>query len=163
MEHFENVKSALANWTDVMARQVPRLADAVRQAQVIWICGNGGSEALAEHWATDWTKALWDDNPKPIVAYAANASLTTMIANDFGAGPLFRIPATAPGLTIAISTSGRSPNLTQWRWQWVICPASSHLGLQGSERISGAPYTPGVLEDVYSLLGHAVAEELRRV
>lgn len=163
--HLANVRAALTDWTEVMAKRVPWLAASIREARIVWLIGNGGSQACAEHWATDWHKVTQHRTPTVYVAPAANAGLLTMLANDFGYDQAYAhaLAGVDPqkDLVIALSTSGRSPNLLQSEVHVAVCPEKTPLASVAGLTIAGPPYAPAVLEDVFSILGHAVAEELR--
>jgi D-sedoheptulose 7-phosphate isomerase len=80
----------------------------------VFICGNGGSAANAEHFATDLFK-------KGVRAYClgSNSSIITMIANDYGYENIFslqlRIYAKPGDLVVLISCSGTSANIVKAR------------------------------------------------
>lgn len=85
------------------------LACAARGGMVYFI-GNGGSAAIASHQATDWAK-----NGRIRAKSFSDVSLLTCLANDFGyehgyakAVEYFLTP---DDLLVAISSSGRSPNI----------------------------------------------------
>src|SRR5260221_13413958 len=82
----------------------------IKKANFIWICGNGGSAATAEHFATDLVKKGYRG-----MALSANTSVITMIANDYGYDEIFSIQlsnyADKNDLLIVISCSGRSKNI----------------------------------------------------
>lgn len=86
------------------------LADAVRKAKRVYICGNGGSAANAIHIANDLIA-------KGVKAYALTADVATLtaIANDHGYENVFYrqiFVLGQPGdLLIALSGSGKSPNV----------------------------------------------------
>ena len=87
-----------------------RLAELIRKAQDVYICGNGGSASTAEHFATDLVK-----KGVRATALSANSSVITMIANDYGYEQVFSRQletfGTQEDLLIAISCSGTSPNV----------------------------------------------------
>ena len=82
----------------------------IKQAQFIWICGNGGSAATAEHFATDLVKKGYK-----AIALSSNSSVITMLANDYGYDQIFSKQLQTFGvwadLLITISCSGTSPNI----------------------------------------------------
>lgn len=84
----------------------------IKKARFIWICGNGGSAATAEHFATDLMKLGY-----PAIALSSNSSVMTMIANDYGFAYVFSLQlecyASEEDLIITISCSGTSPNIEQ--------------------------------------------------
>lgn len=87
-----------------------KLIDLIRKARFIWICGNGGSAATAEHFATDLVK-----KGRRAIALSSNTSVITMIANDYGYDQIFfkqlEVYATNEDLLITISCSGKSGNI----------------------------------------------------
>ena len=82
----------------------------IKAARFIWICGNGGSAACAEHFATDLVKKGYR-----AIALSSNTSVITMIGNDEGYQYIFseqlKVYATKDDLVITISCSGVSPNI----------------------------------------------------
>lgn len=86
------------------------LAKMIREARFVFICGNGGSAATAEHFTND----LFSKGVKAF-CLNSNVSIMTMIANDFGYEDVFSRQlanyATAFDLLITISASGISPNI----------------------------------------------------
>lgn len=87
-----------------------QMKDLIKKARFVFICGNGGSSATAEHLASD----LFSKGIKAI-CLNSNTSIMTMIANDFGYQYVFSkqlgIYANKNDLLITISCSGKSPNI----------------------------------------------------
>ncbi len=82
----------------------------------VFMCGNGGSAADAQHFAAELTgHFIFDRPPLGAEALHANTSHLTAVANDYDYETVFAraLEASArPGDTlIAISTSGNSPNV----------------------------------------------------
>lgn len=82
----------------------------------LFICGNGGSAADAQHFAAELTgHFIFDRPPLSAEALHANSSHVTAVANDYDYATVFAraLEASArPGDTlVAISTSGNSPNV----------------------------------------------------
>ena len=80
------------------------------------IAGNGGSAADAQHIAGEFLSRLnFDRNPLPAIALTTDSSVLTAIGNDYGFERTFERQVRGLGKTgdvfIAISTSGRSPNV----------------------------------------------------
>jgi D-sedoheptulose 7-phosphate isomerase len=112
------VRSAVA--TDAHGKAVPLDAaiewavDSARgvtkKGGKIIFAGNGGSAAIASHMATDWSKN------GGMRAWAMNdGSMLTCLANDYGYEHVFakqiEFHGRAGDLLVAISSSGRSPNI----------------------------------------------------
>ncbi len=80
------------------------------------ICGNGGSAAEAQHFATELAGRYFKDRRAlPAVALSADGSLVTCIGNDFGFEQVFsrQIAGLAqPGdLVVVLTSSGNSRNI----------------------------------------------------
>jgi D-sedoheptulose 7-phosphate isomerase len=88
----------------------------ISQGGKILLFGNGGSASDAQHMATELT-VRYKKNRAPIAALALNTdtSALTAIGNDLGFDEMFSRQIAALGnpgdLVVAISTSGRSPNI----------------------------------------------------
>jgi phosphoheptose isomerase len=93
------------------------LEDATRAKRRIYVCGNGGSAAIADHLCCDWTKGTKVEGLPPLRTHslAANGALLTALANDFGYEECFATQVdyfAEPGdVLVAISSSGKSPNI----------------------------------------------------
>jgi D-sedoheptulose 7-phosphate isomerase len=93
------------------------LVDAHTAGRTVFICGNGGSSAVATHWAADLSKltALPGRARLRVMSLTDSASTITAAANDFDYSEIFADQLRtfmAPGdVVIGISTSGRSPNV----------------------------------------------------
>ena len=90
---------------------VARLAAVTAQGKKVILVGNGGSAAMAAHVAVDLTKAAG------IRAVTFNeADLLTCFANDYGyenwVTEALKAYADAGDLVVLISSSGKSPNIT---------------------------------------------------
>jgi D-sedoheptulose 7-phosphate isomerase len=92
------------------------ITQAFRNGGKVMIAGNGGSAADAQHIAGEFLSRLnFDRNPLPAVALAGDAAVLTAIGNDYGYDQTFARQVRGLGrpgdVFIAISTSGRSPNV----------------------------------------------------
>lgn len=80
------------------------------------VAGNGGSAAEAQHLAAELVGRLRDERmPLSAIALTPDSSAVTAISNDYGFDEVFARQVRAHGrpgdVLIALSTSGRSPNL----------------------------------------------------
>lgn len=91
---------------------------AFRQGKKVFLFGNGGSAADAEHIACELAGkfALYRD-PLPAIALTTNTASLTAIGNDFGYEEVFarqlRGIVTKGDVVIGLSTSGTSPNVVK--------------------------------------------------
>lgn len=113
--HLDAV-GALRNQEEDIARIGTLLIDHLRDDHRIFLCGNGGSAADAQHIATEMV-CRFETNRRalPAIALTTDTSALTAISNDFGYEQVFarQVEALArPGdILIGISTSGDSGNV----------------------------------------------------
>jgi D-sedoheptulose 7-phosphate isomerase len=105
-----------ANLHDVMHIISKTIVAALRTGNKLLIAGNGGSAADAQHIAGEFLSRLnFDRNPLPAIALTTDSSVLTAIGNDYGFERTFERQVRGLGkpgdVFIAISTSGRSPNV----------------------------------------------------
>jgi D-sedoheptulose 7-phosphate isomerase len=91
---------------------------ALRGGGKVLVFGNGGSAADAQHLVAELVGRFERDRrPLPAVALTSDSSVMTSIANDCGYEQVFARQIEALGaagdVAIAISTSGRSPNVVE--------------------------------------------------
>lgn len=110
------VISALTEMHDTISRIAARLTACLEGGGTIYLCGNGGSAADAQHVAAELVgRFLRERRPLPAVALTCNTSLLTSIANDYDFSQIFarqvRAHVGPQDCLVGISTSGRSANV----------------------------------------------------
>jgi D-sedoheptulose 7-phosphate isomerase len=100
----------------VIGDVVEATANAIGNGRKLLLAGNGGSAADAQHLAGEMLSRLnYDRAPAAALALTTDSSVLTAIGNDYGYDRLFErqiLGLGCPGdVFIAISTSGRSPNI----------------------------------------------------
>jgi D-sedoheptulose 7-phosphate isomerase len=90
--------------------------DTFKKGNKIFLCGNGGSAADAQHIAAEFVGRFAFDRPAlPALALSVNTSCVTAIGNDYGFDRVFARQIEALGrkgdVAFGISTSGNSPNV----------------------------------------------------
>ena len=121
-EHFRRSRETLdlaaadGKVLEAMLSIADAMADALRAGNKILIAGNGGSAADAQHIAGELLSRLnFDRNPLPAIALTTDTSVLTAIGNDYGFEQVFARQVRGLGrrgdVFLAISTSGRSPNI----------------------------------------------------
>ena len=121
-KHFhrscETLRQATADaaMLEVMAAIADSMIIALRAGNKILVAGNGGSAADAQHIAGEFLSRLnFDRNPLPAIALTTDSSVLTAIGNDYGFEKVFERQIRGLGrkgdVYVAISTSGRSPNI----------------------------------------------------
>jgi len=100
-----------------IARTIDILTLARTEGRRIFVMGNGGSAAMASHFACDLGKGTVREGKTrfKVISLNDNVPLLTAYANDFGYETVFAEPLASlaePGdVAIAISSSGNSPNV----------------------------------------------------
>jgi D-sedoheptulose 7-phosphate isomerase len=121
-EHFRRSCETLSRAADDLnlRAQINEIAEVItaafRGGHKLLIAGNGGSAADAQHIAGEFLSRLnFDRNPLPAIALTTDSSVLTAIGNDYGFERTFERQVCGLGkpgdVFIAISTSGRSPNV----------------------------------------------------
>jgi D-sedoheptulose 7-phosphate isomerase len=106
-----------------LAKVIEILKGTKRNKRVIYLVGNGGSSAIAEHMAVDFTK----NAGLKAMAISGSPMLTTF-SNDCGYERVFQKPleifANKKDILIAISSSGASKNIIN------ACKAAKNKGMK---------------------------------
>jgi D-sedoheptulose 7-phosphate isomerase len=112
------IESALADhaFVEASAAIVECVTTALANGNKILLAGNGGSAGDAQHIAGEFLCRLdFDRAPIAAIALTTDSSVITAIGNDYGYDRVFErqvVGLGRPGdVLIAISTSGRSPNI----------------------------------------------------
>jgi D-sedoheptulose 7-phosphate isomerase len=154
------VKTELARVSAGIIRSAAEMAvQCLRSGGKILICGNGGSAADSQHIAAELV-VRFGMNRKglPAVALTTDTSILTAGANDLGFEDVFRRQIEALGrkgdLLIAISTSGRSPNVIRAAEQ-AKAQGMSVLGLTGAAE--------GAMDRVADLVLHVPSADTARI
>jgi D-sedoheptulose 7-phosphate isomerase len=112
------VEAAIADpgFVATIAAIADRAAEALAVGRKLLLAGNGGSAADAQHLAGEFLSRLnYDRAPLAAMALTTDSSVLTAIGNDYGFESLFERQVLGLGrqgdVLIAISTSGRSPNI----------------------------------------------------
>ena len=115
-EHHAVARATEAALPSAFAGLLSACVACIRGGGKIMLFGNGGSAGDAQHIATELT-VRYKETRAPIAAIALSTDTSTLTAagNDFGFEQIFARQILALGrpgdLVIAISTSGKSPNI----------------------------------------------------
>tara|TARA_B100000963_G_scaffold361872_1_gene400461 strand:- start:3421 stop:4002 length:582 start_codon:yes stop_codon:yes gene_type:complete len=97
---------------------IRKIYNTLRRGGKIFLCGNGGSAADAQHLSAEFLIRLRPNvnrKPFPVLSLALDTSTITACSNDLGYEKLFQRNLSALGtkkdLLIVLSTSGKSKNI----------------------------------------------------
>jgi histidinol-phosphate phosphatase family protein len=158
---------------------VEHLYKAYSDGSAVWVAGNGGAAAIADHMATDHAKhmAATDTLFHNVHSLAANNVLSTALANDIGYDAVFSWQLEQFGVKgdvfVVFSVSGESKNIIRG------LQAAKELGMVSIAIVGGEAVTIkdanlanvtitipatnyGVVEDVMSIIQHALAQYIRQ-
>ena len=112
---------------DIVISAAEMIAECFAQGGCLYLCGNGGSAADAQHIAGEFVgRFRRDRRPLAAVALSTDTSVVTCIGNDFGYEEVFarqvRALAGAGDILWAFSTSGTSKNVV------AAAEAAQHIG-----------------------------------
>lgn len=138
----------------------------------LYIAGNGGSAADAQHLAAEFVSRLARDRaPLAAEALTVDASTMTAIANDYGYELVFSRQlagkATSKDLFLGITTSGQSPNILKALEQCRVMgiPSIVFCGRDGGGARALADHSiiaPGsatsTIQELHILLAHTLCE-----
>ena len=180
LDELDELRRVLDDARAVLPGEVDRAAAALRATLArpggkVLACGNGGSAASAQHFVAELVGRYRVDRPAlAAVALAADTVTLTAVANDADFARVFarQVEALArPGdALVAISTSGRSPNvLAAARAARALgCtvvaltgrPGASPLAALADAVISAPSDAVARIQEVHALALHALARAL---
>lgn len=139
----------------------------------IFVVGNGGSAAIAEHLCCDWSKGTSCRGYSAISSHSltSNVALYSAIANDYGFEHVFDTQldffARQGDVLIAISSSGNSPNVLNAvaRAKELGVFVAGFSGFSGGKlaeladaSVHVATNNYGIVEDAHQAVMHIIAQ-----
>jgi len=138
----------------------------------IYIAGNGGSAADAQHLAAEFVSKLAQDrSPLPAEALTVDSSILTAIGNDYGYDMIFArqlaCKATIKDVFLGITTSGQSVNILRALQQSRLMgvPSIVFSGRDGGPSKEMADHciiAPGIatstIQELHIVLAHTLCE-----
>jgi D-sedoheptulose 7-phosphate isomerase len=114
------VKKNLISLNKEVFFSIQKIFSTIKKGGKIFICGNGGSAADAQHLSAEFLVRLNPDisrRPFPVISLAMDTSTLTACGNDYGFKYIFsrnlEALASKKDLLIVISTSGNSKNIIE--------------------------------------------------
>ncbi len=176
-KYLNSLKETIAGLNlDELERIVDALQEAQKNARQVFLFGNGGSAAMASHFACDLAKiaAVPGKSRLRAISLTDNVAIITAIANDISYDDIFveqmSVLWNQGDLAIGISASGNSPNVLK-----AIEYAKNHggktIGFSGfgggklaklaDLNITFSSSNYGVVEDMHLVLTHLISQAFR--
>ena len=96
-ENIKLKKSLIKNYKNI-EKIKNKILDCLKSSGKVFICGNGGSAADAQHLAAEFMVRLRPNinrNPYPVISLALDTSTLTACSNDYGYNNIFSRPLDA--------------------------------------------------------------------
>jgi D-sedoheptulose 7-phosphate isomerase/D-glycero-D-manno-heptose 1,7-bisphosphate phosphatase len=189
--HYTGITSFFQHYADEVTTALSRVSrpeletasdllyKAYSDGSAIWIAGNGGAAAIADHMATDHVKHMsaTDTMFRNVHSLTANHAITTALANDIGYDAIFSWQleqfAVRNDVLVVFSVSGESKNIIR------ALQCAREMGMESVAIVGGEAVTIkdaalasvivtipatnyGVVEDIMSLIQHALAQYIRQ-
>lgn len=175
--YFERLAQAAAMVDmNVIGELADDLDAAIKADKGIFICGNGGSAAVANHTLCDMIKCVSSDTkltPR-MHSLSVNTELLSALANDIGYEHVFSYQLdmfARPGdMLITVSSSGNSPNVVNaiTKSKEIGMKSYAFTGFGGGESSKSADrslhvrgHNYGIAEDIHMSAIHIVAQYIR--
>jgi phosphoheptose isomerase len=158
-------------------RDVLAVFDAViARGGTVWVAGNGGSAAIADHTVCDSSKGTHVPGTPPFrtISLASNVPMLTALANDISYDDVFseqlKYYLTEKDALLVVSSSGNSPNVVKAvdyaNAQGV--PTIAFVGFKGGKLAETAGTVVhiavdnyGIVEDTHQSLIHMITQYMR--
>lgn len=141
----------------------------------VFVCGNGGSLTMSDHFHCDHAKGThFDAQLNPKIEPLTTGSILTAIANDVGYDDVFSfqlsIKGEADNILVVISSSGNSPNIIKAlkKAKELNMISIAFVGFDGGEASKIADCVLhvkennyGIIEDCHQSLMHILAQHIR--
>lgn len=147
-------------------------ANALKDGNTIFWCGNGGSAAESSHLAVELI-GRYKNNRRPLASISLNSDSTalTCIANDFGYEEIFARQleglAKKGDVLVVLSTSGKSKNILKalLKAKEIGVTSIALLGKDGGDAVLIADHSIVVdsietarIQEIHLLIGHTFCE-----
>ena len=177
-DYFKNYLNAV-NSLDYsqLSEVIDVLHKAYTNGNTVYVCGNGGSASIANHFVCDHLKGIRTDTdylPK-VFSLSNNIEVITAIANDMDYADCFidqlRTVAKKNDILIVVSSSGDSENIVRAA-EWGLKNNLTVIALTGFQggrsaklaninlHINANNY--GIIEDIHQSVMHIIAQYLRQ-
>lgn len=157
---------------EIFGKAVEAVVGAYKKDGRLYIAGNGGSAADAQHLAAEFvSKLARDRDPLPAEALTVDSSILTAIGNDYGYDEIFARQVSGKMRTndvfLGITTSGKSPNILKAlrRCREMNITSIVFCGRDGGDAVGIADYCviacgkeTSTIQEQHIVLAHTLCE-----
>jgi D-sedoheptulose 7-phosphate isomerase len=161
-----------ADQLEIFGNAVKCVVGAYKKGGRLYIAGNGGSAADAQHLAAEFvSKLARDRDPLPAEALTVDSSILTAIGNDYGYDEIFARQVSgkmrAGDVFLGITTSGKSQNILKAlrRCREMNIPSIVFCGRDGGDAKGLADYCiiacgkeTSTIQEQHIVLAHTLCE-----
>lgn len=173
-EYFNELSYTIAKLDYKGMEEAYQIANHCR---MLYIFGNGGSAAIANHWVCDFAKGINEDTTHTTSAVSLNCNvpLITAIANDIGYEHIFskQLEYMRPlrgDVVFAVSSSGNSKNIVNGLMKakelglLTVALTGFHGGTASAiadVNVHVPSHNYGIVEDIHMMILHAISQRIR--
>lgn len=150
--YYQRFAEALLSFDKGPLRDVLAVFDGViEKGGTVWVAGNGGSAAIADHTVCDCSKGTHVPGTAPFrtISLASNVAMLTAIGNDISYDDVFSEPLkyylTEKDALLVVSSSGNSPNVVK---------ACEYAKAQGVPTVAFVGFKGGKLKETADTVVH---------
>lgn len=155
-DYYQRFAKALLAFDKGPMRDVLAVFDQVTEAGgIVYVAGNGGSAAIADHTVCDCSKGTHVDGHPPFrtMSLASNVAMLTALGNDISYDAVFseqlKYYLTEKDALLVVSSSGNSPNVVN------ACAYANDLGVP---TIAFVGFKGGKLKEIAQNVVHVDVE-----
>jgi len=173
------LEKKIINLSKEISESINKIYKTINRGGKIFICGNGGSAADAQHLSAEFLVRLRpkvNRKPLPVISLALDTSTITACGNDLGFNKIFARNLEALGskkdLLIAISTSGNSKNIlnvlqcAKKKKIYSICFLGNKGGLakkKSNLNLTVPSSNTARIQEIHIFLGHFIFEKVENL
>lgn len=155
-DYYTRFSEALLSFDKSSLSEVLAVFDGViARGGTVWVGGNGGSAAIADHTVCDCSKGTHKPGNPPFrtISLASNVPMLTALANDISYDDVFseqlKYYLTDKDALLVVSSSGNSPNVVK---------ACEYAKAQGVPTIAFVGFKGGKLAEIADTVVHIAVE-----
>ena len=173
------LEKEISNLSKEVVIAIKKIHKTLKTGGKVFICGNGGSAADAQHLAAEFLIRLRPNVNRrafPVISLALDTSTITACGNDLGFNKLFERNLSALGskkdLLLAISTSGKSKNIlnvlkyAKKKKIFSLCFLGGSGGLAkklSNLNIVVPSFNTARIQEIHIFLGHFIFEQVEKL